>query len=282
MWGQADSTYAALAAGGLYHLILRRHWRACVFFAIALGFKLQIIFLFPVLLLLALRKWLPWRALLAIPVVYLLLDVPALLLGAYWRRLLLIYLHQADRYNELSINAPTIYTFLPADPALRRIGVAVTGLVLLGLIGLAVWRRVEITPARIVLFSSLSVLLTPFLLPSMHERYFYLADVLTVVTALWFASRALIAVPLLVQLASLSCYLNYLLKPYRWAERTGNAIPPVYEHGYWSARWLLSFPHLDLRILSACVAIAIGLTFSFVLAERHKSELERQVAAQIS
>jgi Gpi18-like mannosyltransferase len=220
MWGQADATYAAMAAGGLYHLLLKRHWRACVFFGLALAFKLQIVFLFPALLLFALRRWLPWRALLAIPAVYLLLDVPAVLLGADPGRLLSIYLDQANQYPVLSMNAPTVYNYLLQDTGdtIRKAGVLLTGLILLGPIIFAALHRIQLTPARILLISSLSVLLTPFLLPSMHDRYFYLADVLTVVVAIWLPVRLrLLPVPLLVQFASLSVYLNYLLLPYRVA-----------------------------------------------------------------
>jgi Gpi18-like mannosyltransferase len=72
MWGQADSFYAALGLGGVSFLVLRRPWLASVFFGLSLAFKLQAVFLFPLLLVLALKKWLPWRALLAIPGVVLL------------------------------------------------------------------------------------------------------------------------------------------------------------------------------------------------------------------
>jgi Gpi18-like mannosyltransferase len=49
----------------------------------------------------------------------------------------------------------------------------------------------------------------PFLLPEMHERYFYLADVISVVYA-FYAPRHFY-VPILVQLCSLLSYAPYLL-----------------------------------------------------------------------
>ena len=52
------------------------------------------------------------------------------------------------------------------------------------------------------------VQLIPFLLPSMHERYFYLSDILSVISS--FASPWLIPVPILVQLGSWSGYHAYL------------------------------------------------------------------------
>src|ERR1035438_1018447 len=54
LWGQIDATYASLGLGGLYFVLRRRPWLACTFFGLALSFKLQVVFLFPVLLLLVL------------------------------------------------------------------------------------------------------------------------------------------------------------------------------------------------------------------------------------
>ena len=48
----------------------------------------------------------------------------------------------------------------------------------------------------------------PLLLPEMHERYFYLAEVLTVLAA--FVDRRFIAVAAGIQIASISTYLSYL------------------------------------------------------------------------
>ncbi len=76
LWGQIDATYTSLALGGLYFVLRRRPWLACTFFGLALSFKLQVVFLFPVLLLLLLRRWVPWRALLMVPVVFVLMDLP--------------------------------------------------------------------------------------------------------------------------------------------------------------------------------------------------------------
>jgi Gpi18-like mannosyltransferase len=78
----------------------------------------------------------------------------------------------------------------------------------LGVIYVLVVRMVELTPERIVTAAALFAILVPFLLPGMHERYFFLADVLTLVLAvyrprLWF-------VAILVELSSLLSYLPYL------------------------------------------------------------------------
>jgi len=60
-----------------------------------------------------------------------------------------------------------------------------------------------------VLLALISVSLTPFVLPKMHDRYFYPADALSLIVAfynpnLWF-------VPILFQLSSGLAYTVYLL-----------------------------------------------------------------------
>jgi hypothetical protein len=54
------------------------------------------------------------------------------------------------------------------------------------------------------------VVLVPYLLPAMHERYFYLADTLTVLSA-FYLPRRLWYLPIIEQFASLFSYLPFLL-----------------------------------------------------------------------
>ena len=58
----------------------------------------------------------------------------------------------------------------------------------------------EITPERMVLLALISVSLTPFVLPRMHERYFYPADALSLIVA--FFNPELWIVPFAFQLSS--------------------------------------------------------------------------------
>ncbi|WP_432019704.1 glycosyltransferase 87 family protein [Streptomyces sp. 1222.5] len=222
-WGQCDGIYTAFLVGGIHHVLRRRPWWACSFFGIALAFKFQAVFIFPFLLVLVLVKRVPWRCLLAIPAAYLALDVPALGLGADPGRLLTVYARQTDTYHYLTVNAPSVYQFVsvPGDTdGVRGAGVLVAGALVCLLIALAVWslRRGRrgvpearpavpgLTDTRIVLLATCSAVVVPFVLPSMHERYFYTAEVLTVIAA-FRLPRQLWYVPVLVQLASFGSYL---------------------------------------------------------------------------
>ncbi len=165
------------------------------------------------LLLLVLAGRVPWRALLAIPAVYLALDVPALLLGANPVEVLLIYARQTETYSALTLNAPSVYQFLPATAPvdlLRTLGVLFTGGAVLALLLVMLASRMPVTPERVVLAATAFAVLVPYFLPSMHERYFYLADVLTVITACYLPKLRIVA--LLVQFASFFSYVPYLFQ----------------------------------------------------------------------
>ena len=72
--------------------------------------------------------------------------------------------------------------------------------------------RKRLGDREILFMAVLFCILIPFLLPSMHERYYYLADILTVVCA--FTLPRLFAMPLLVQFASYAGYYAYLYRAY--------------------------------------------------------------------
>jgi Gpi18-like mannosyltransferase len=205
--------WAAFALGGVYYLLRDRPWLGVALCGVSLAFKPQGIFIFPLLLLLALAGKIKWRTLLAAPAVFIALDLPAILLGRDPFELLTIYDmdRQARNVRLLTHRAPSIYTFIPDSSwsgSLRTLGYILAAAVVLGVCYVLVARAVEWTRPRIVLAAAFFSLLVPYLLPGMHERYFYLADILTLVLAfyrprLWYVS-------VLVQAGSLLSYVEYM------------------------------------------------------------------------
>lgn len=215
VWGQCDSIYASFALAGVYYLMRDRPWLACAMLGVSYAFKQQALFVFPVLVFLVLARRVPWPCLLAIPAVFLALDVPALIAGRPLADLLTIYSDQVDTYEYLTLNASSIYQFLPVSAnaeIARSFGIIFTGVLALLLVYIALATRVQVTPLRILLFAVTSAILMPFFLPAMHDRYFYIADVLSVVAALWLPRR-LWFVPIAVQLGSFIGYVFFLFGP---------------------------------------------------------------------
>lgn len=212
-WGQIDAMWAAPALAGLYYLLRGKPWWGVALFGAALSMKPQAIFIFPLLALLVLAGRLPWRTLLAAPAAYLLLDLPALIMGRDPVELLTIYSldRQSHWVNQLTFNAPSVWAFVPAlnrGADIKPVGNIMALAAVVAVIYVLIVRRLELTRERIVTVAALFSILVPFLLPGMHERYFFLADVMTLVLAvfrpkLWF-------VPVLVQASSMLCYEPYL------------------------------------------------------------------------
>jgi Gpi18-like mannosyltransferase len=212
-YGQMDAMWASFALGGVYFLMRDRPWVAVSLCAASLAIKPQGIFIFPLLLLLALGGRLPWRTLLAVPAVFLLLDIPALLAGRSPMDLLTVYDmdRQAAHVPALTSRAPSLYAFIPAGPradTVRVLGYIFTAALILAILYVLIIRNVQITRDRLVTYAALFAIAMPFLLPGMHERYFFLADVTTVLLAIH--KPRFWPVPLVVQAASLLCYEPYL------------------------------------------------------------------------
>ena len=290
-WGQCDAIYVSCCLGSLYFLLKKQYAWACVFFALAISFKLQAVFFAPVLLLFVLKRMLPLKYLLLIPAIFLLLLTPAFIAGRSATSLLLIYPQQAStggyggaqfnrggynngggrqfngngagqqpggqqpsgpngqqpagpganngqrfnpgssqpgasgygsgRFNgtgfgggsssSLTLNAPSFYQWLPANAPQfwKWIGIALAGLFILLVAFLLLKSKKTLTLDITLKVTLVFALAIPFLLPDMHERYFYLADAVSIVYAFYFPRLCFIAV--ITQLCSLFSYSPYFL-----------------------------------------------------------------------
>ena len=186
-WGQADAIYTFFVLASFYFLLKDHSLPALIFFGIAVSFKLQAVFFAPFLFLLTLKRRIPWTHYLIIPLIYILLMVPAILAGRPLLDALTIYLNQADTFHQLTMNAPNLYAFLSNswyDPMVIM-GLGFTFLLALAwAIGYALKIKTW-TPEFFVMCATVSVAFMPFFLPKMHERYFYIADALILILVIY-------------------------------------------------------------------------------------------------
>jgi len=201
-WGQMDSLYTTFLIISLYFYLKEKPLLGMLAFALSFSIKFQAIFFVPFLVVLLLKKKVRWWQFLLVPAVYVITCIPAVLLGSSWLDLLTIYLRQTALFSQLTVNAPNLYIFVPwevDEPALR-IGFIVAICSLAAWIICTALDKRKITPERMVLLALISVSLTPFVLPRMHERYFYPADALSLIAA--FFNPELWIVPFAFQLSS--------------------------------------------------------------------------------
>lgn len=221
MWGQCDSIYGLFCLLTLYAALRKKGRWAVIFFALAFSFKLQTVFLAPALIACLFSGTVRPRHLLWFPAVNAALVLPALFSGRGLVSILAIYANQTASYSYLEMNAPTLFRLLPgADFSMfRGVGIMAGGTAALGILYLAFARRDRLNGRALVKLFYLSALVLPYLLPQMHERYFFLADLLALTVFLldrrkWFY-------PVITVFASFNAYAYYLfggvtLVDYAW------------------------------------------------------------------
>jgi len=209
-WGQADCIYCAFLALFVLFAIKREPIAAACMFGIALAFKPQPIFLLPLLLYLILAKQMKVWHLVFLPAMYLLMMVPAAIEGRPWLELVTLYAAPFEALSILAMHAPNPWRIIAGLKLVDYNTGLLLGLAAAGVAGLIVAvgsLRLERSPRTIVLVAALSGALMPYLLPKMHERYFFVADIMTLTLAFVIPS-AWVTAPLF-QVGSLLSYLPY-------------------------------------------------------------------------
>ncbi|MBC7691655.1 MAG: DUF2029 domain-containing protein [Methylotenera sp.] len=209
-WGQCDGIYTALLLAAVYWAMRGRHAGAAAFLGLAIAFKLQGVFLLPLFAVLLVRGAMRWQTSFIVPGAFILLSLPAILAGRPAWDTFAVYLAQSKTYEAINMNAPNLSRWFPNTAgALWAQGAILLAVILTGALVLGLGRRpLSLHVGNILALGLLSVILVPFLLPKMHERYFYPADALSIAYAFHFPKRFWVAV--VVTLASLFSYFPYL------------------------------------------------------------------------
>lgn len=219
-WGQCDSLYGGLLLHALACGLEGKPKSSLVLLGISFSFKLQTVFLLPLWAGLWLTGRVKFRHLFCFPAAYGSAILPALLLGKPLGDILGVYLGQTGEgagNGILCYNAASVYSFLPynAKPDERLgaiLGIAAAFALVLALLAVLFLLRRRVNDRALLAVAVVLAIGVPFLLPYMHDRYFFLADVLTLTWACTFSRHIFCAA--LVQASSLSAYAVYLRQKY--------------------------------------------------------------------
>ena len=209
-WGQVDALYTCFLLLSLLCILNEKPIGAILAFSVSFSIKAQAVFFLPFLALLFFKQKIRWQYFLLIPLVYFLMMLPAALAGRSLSSLALAYVTQGGTFTQASMNAATPYFLLPQSAYRMSLlaGIPLAGILLLIWVLYYGIKQYAISPKLIVASALLSLALTPYLLPKMHDRYFYPADVLSLV-AVFFAPE-LWFVPIVYQMISLLSYSPFL------------------------------------------------------------------------
>jgi Gpi18-like mannosyltransferase len=209
VWGQADAIWTFFILLSVYLVCRDKPGIGVIAFSIGFSVKAQAIFLAPFIFALVLKRTIRWTWLAAIPATYLVIAAPAWLLGQPLLEILTVYFKQAGTFHRLSMNAANIWLFVPNRFYALGVGL---GLAISAAAGLAfsisaARVKMKFKVEHIVVAAAIPLLLMPYLLPKMHDRYFYAFEVMAIVLACLKPRMAVVAIA--AQLNGVLAYLAY-------------------------------------------------------------------------
>jgi len=182
---QCDIIFTTFLIGTIYYFAKEKNILALIFFGIAVAFKLQAAFLAPLILIFLLKKQIKIWQIIISPIVYIITLLPAYFIGRPFIDLITIYFKQFGYYPYLTMNCANIYQFVTEAhfDLFNKLGIGITFIIVLGI---SIWigtSKKKLNEDIMVEVSMLILIVIPFLLPQMHERYYFPAELLAIVYA---------------------------------------------------------------------------------------------------
>ncbi len=224
LWGQCDVIYGAFAVLAVYFALDDHPALSVISIALSVSFKLQGVFLLPVWFLFLLKGKIKFKHIFLFPLTYVLSILPAVFAGRGFWELLTLYLRNTGTIGDgLNYNSSSVYALhdfsAMTNAAGERAGIIMTAVFC---VGLFLWFAVSFKKMDDKALFGACVLFAigvPFFLPHMHDRYFFIADMLTLTLAV--AEPWLVPVAAGVSFGSLLGYHAYLKMRYLMPMRYG-------------------------------------------------------------
>ncbi len=214
LWGQCDAIYTSFGLWAFYFCLRNRQFAAWLLWGIAFSFKLQAIFFLPFLLFYSLHKRWRWYAPLVAVAAFAVLSVLPILEGRSLSSTLGIYLLQAKDpvggQPALAWYSPTFGQLLPGGgffyhyfkQAMLVMG-AVAGLLVVSLAFL----KDKFSDKQVLNILAISLFVVPFLLPGIHERYLFSAEIIALVAS--FVLPRFVWAAITMQIVTIITYNSY-------------------------------------------------------------------------
>lgn len=225
-WAQCDSIYAFFGIFALYLGLSEKGIGAMISLAACLAFKLQAVFIIPAFFILLLAKKIRWTQLLVFPAAYVVFMLPAVIAGAPLWDTLTLYFSQAGTVGDaMNYNAPSLtsmFSWSGDTTQSARALIIAAFLLVAAVYAAAIMLRKRLSDRVILGFALILAMGIPYLLPHMHDRYFFIPGVLALVLAA--SDLRFVPVPVFAELASLHCYYAYFVRYYLVQPRIGGEL----------------------------------------------------------
>lgn len=225
-WAQCDSIYTFFGVFAVYLALSDKPVGAMIAITASFAFKLQAVFIMPIFFVLLVARKIKLKHLFIFPAAYLAFMLPALIAGRPLWDTLTLYFSQAGTVGDaMNYNAPSLTSMFAWGDATQQwsqILIIAAFVFMLGVFAVAIIKRKSLDTRIIFGMTVLLAVAIPYLLPHMHDRYFFAAGMLCIVLA--FTDMRFWLMPILAELASLHCYYAYFVRYYLVQPRIGGEL----------------------------------------------------------
>lgn len=259
MWGQCDVIYTSFIVFAFYAYLKKNIYLMWILWGVAFSFKLQAIFFAPFLVFATFYERRGFLGPIYAGLTIVLLSMWPLFFGKSIADVISIYGGNTAPIRMdfgLAWFSPTAYQWVTSTVnflEVKRAGVFLGGIVAMGIIALAFVRRYS--QRTLLVIATLSVLILPFFLPLIHERYLFTAEIFLIITACVVPRFIIPAIAM--QIISTMAYVTYFTQ--------ANQPPPI------------AFPQLSIGVL-----IIIALLIHYVYKNSEKGEVESPIITELT
>ncbi|MCH5180748.1 MAG: hypothetical protein J1F32_06015 [Erysipelotrichales bacterium] len=212
VWGQCDQIYVCFVVYAFLLILKKKNIWATLVIGIALGFKIQTIFILPLLGFMWLnKKYRIWN-LFMLPLGFLITILPSYLVGGAFTAPFEAIGLQLGQYADMNYGSGSMYAFMEmgslAECFNKGTAIIFAAAILLFVMFVLFYKKVECNEQNIMYVAALYALLTPFVLPHMHERYFFMADIFILLYVIVRKKQYYLA-PLMI-FSSINTYTHFL------------------------------------------------------------------------
>lgn len=212
-WGQCDVIYTTFTVLSLYYLYEEKYLPSFILLGVSFAFKLQFIFILPLYIILYFnKKKFSFLNFLLIPIVNLVMCIPAILCKTKIMDVLMVYFKQTKEYNSSLVkNFPNFYTFFDGDvEKFSLIGMFLLVVIFAIILYLIISKKVKLDLESTLIIGVLSIILCTYFLPYMHERYMFAGVILAFLYSIIYKKNYLVFIGL--EFISLMTYMKYFYK----------------------------------------------------------------------
>ena len=214
-WGQCDSIYVALIIWALYFLYTDKSIFCFILLGISFAFKLQTVFILPFAAfvyaygLIKHEKKIRLYHFAVMAGTVILMTLPNIIAGRPFSDMLAVYKDQTQAFQNISRNYQSIWNLLGLTyDADAKWCIGFTFIALVSLMVLFFLKKADVTGKHFIWCSFILSYTCVMFLPSMHERYGYLYEILVLILAF---TEALGWIPVIIfQLISIKTYSLFL------------------------------------------------------------------------